>query len=416
MKTSAKDRATLRRLAGELAEIAALPIHQQTIVGWSRINSLKKGKPMVWINEIPWHEMNVNDELTLQTSDPFLRSVEEQLRMILYQWLHMPGDMVVEGVFYCPLVVHNTGFGITEDVDIAKTDEASTVVSRHFHLQIQEEADLEKIKTPQVTYDAAATERNYQCLVDAFGDLLPIVKRGAPGFWFAPWDELIRWWGVQEAMMDLVNRPELVHHAMDRLVNAYLAGLDQYEEQNLLALNNTNVRIGSGGLGYTDELPQPDFSPAHVRTQDLWGCATAQIFSGVSPKMHMEFALQYELRWLKRFGLNYYGCCEPLDFKVEMLKAVPNLRKISMSPWIDPDRAVKNMGDRYVFSLKPNPAVFAEDVWHPEKARAELRSVLEKARGCIVEVIMKDISTVRYKPQRLWEWAEIAREETARFA
>jgi len=216
--------------------------------------------------------------------------------------------------------------------------------------------------------------------------------------------------------MDMVNRPELVHRAIDRLVNAYLARLDQYEEQNLLALNNTNVRVGSGGLGYTDELPQPDFDPAHIRAKDLWGCATAQIFSGVSPKMHMEFALQYELRWLRRFGLNYYGCCEPLDLKVEMLKVVPNLRKISMSPWIDPDRAVKNVGDRYVFSFKPNPAVFAEDVWHPEKARAELRNVLEKARGCIVEVIMKDISTVRYQPQRLWEWAKIARKETERFA
>jgi hypothetical protein len=27
-----------------------------------------------------------------------------------------------------------------------------------------------------------------------------------------------------------------------------------------------------------------------------------------------------------------------------------------------------------------------------------------------VELIMKDISTVRYDPRRLWEWAEIAME------
>jgi len=411
-----KDRSILRQLAGQLAEIASLPVHQETIQGWKRANDLQRGKPMIWINEIPWHEMNVDDELTLQTSDLFLREVEGQLRMTRYQWRHMPGDMVVEGVFYCPLVIQDTGFGITEDVDTVKTDDASSVVSRRFHLQIQREEDLEKIRTPHVAYDAEATERNYQSLVGLFGDILPIVKRGAPGFWFAPWDELIRWWGVQEAMVDMVNRPELVHHAMDRLVNAYLSRLDQYEALGLLSLNNTNVRIGSGGLGYTDELPQRDFRPAYVRTRDLWGCATAQIFSGVSPKMHMEFALQYELRWLRRFGLNYYGCCEPLDLKVDMLKVVPNLRKISMSPWIDPDRAVANMGDRYVFSYKPNPAVFAEDNWHPEKARAELESLLAKARGCIVEVIMKDISTVRYKPQRLWEWAAMAREVTEAYA
>jgi len=36
--------------------------------------------------------------------------------------------------------------------------------------------------------------------------------------------------------------------------------------------------------------------------------------------------------------------------------------------------------------------------------------------GCPVELILKDISTVRYEPQRLWEWEDIARrvvEETA---
>jgi len=216
--------------------------------------------------------------------------------------------------------------------------------------------------------------------------------------------------------MDLIERPELVHQAMDRLGSAYLCRLDQYEALNLLSLNNDNVRVGSGGYGYSDELPQPDSDPAHVRPVDLWGCATAQIFSAVSPEMHVEFALQYERRWLERFGLNYYGCCEPLHHKVDILKSVPNLRKISMSPWIDVDEAVENVGDQYVFSLKPSPAVFAEDDWNPERARRELRETLEKARGCVVEVIMKDISTVRYEPQRLWEWAGIAMEVTDEFA
>jgi len=111
--------------------------------------------------------------------------------------------------------------------------------------------------------------------------------------------------------MDLHDRPELVHKAIDKLVNAYLSVLDQFEEQNLLTLNNAFHRVGSGGLGYTDELPQPDYDPAHVRAKDLWGSGAAQIFSDVSPRMHWEFSLQYELRWMSRFGLTYYGCCDP---------------------------------------------------------------------------------------------------------
>ena len=36
--------------------------------------------------------------------------------------------------------------------------------------------------------------------------------------------------------------------------------------------------------------------------------------------------------------------------------------------------------------------------------------------SCYVELIMKDISTVRYRPQRLWEWAAIASEAANTFA
>ena len=28
--------------------------------------------------------------------------------------------------------------------------------------------------------------------------------------------------------------------------------------------------------------------------------------------------------------------------------------------------------------------------------------------GCPLELILKDISTVRYEPQRLWEWSDLA--------
>lgn len=411
-----KDRAVLRQLAEKKAEIAALPVQKERAEMWRRLNDLKKVKPMVWVNEIPWHEMDVNGELEIQSSHPLCRQVELELRRTIYQWEHLPGDMVVEGKIYSPLVIHDTGFGITEEADIVKTDERSGIVSRGFHPQIQSEEDLGKIKMPQVTHDAKASERNYQLLVDIVGDILPVEKRGIPGSWFAPWDELVRWWGVQEALTDLVMRPELVHQAMDRLVNAYLHRLDQWEQLNLLSLNNDNVRVGSGGYGYTSQLPQDDFNPDHVRPIDLWGCATAQIFSEVSPAMHEEFALQYEKRWLERFGLTYYGCCEPLHLKIGILRSIPNLRKISMSPWVNIDKAAEEMGSDYVFSYKPNPAVLARDIWNPDLARQALRQALEKTQDCIVEIIMKDISTVRYEPQRLWEWTQIAAEETERFA
>ncbi|RKX31902.1 MAG: hypothetical protein DRP71_12740 [Verrucomicrobia bacterium] len=402
------DRSILRNLAERQAEIAGLPIHTETIAEWKRLNANKPGRPMVWINEIPWHEMDVDGELTLQCSDPFCRSVEETLRRTLYQWNHMRGDMVVEARFDSPLVIHDSGFGIDEDVDIEITDHRSGIVSREFHNQIDCEKDIEKIRRPVLSHDEEASEKDFQRLNDCFGDILTIEKTGIVHRWFAPWDELIRWWDVQQAMMDLILRPELVHMAMDRLVTAHLCRLGQWRELNLLTYREGNHRVGSGGMGLADELPSEGFDPDHVRTMDQWGCATAQIFCDVSPEMHEEFALQYERRWLEQFGLNYYGCCEPLHGKVDILRSIPRLRKISTSPWADVAKMVENTGSDYVLSHKPTPAIFAEDAWNPEQGRRRLSEALEKADGVAIEVIMKDISTVRNEPRRLWEWAEMA--------
>jgi hypothetical protein len=40
----------------------------------------------------------------------------------------------------------------------------------------------------------------------------------------------------------------------------------------------------------------------------------------------------------------------------------------------------------------------------------DLKDTMEKCKrhGCIVQFILKDLSTVKYQPQRLHEWAEIA--------
>jgi hypothetical protein len=137
----------------------------------------------------------------------------------------------------------------------------------------------------------------------------------------------------------------------------------------------------------------------------MWGCSNAQIFSSVSPEMHWEFAIEHDLRWLKRFGLTYYGCCEPLDNKSDILSRIPNLRKVSVSSWVNIRNAVEGLGDKYVLSRKPSPAIFIS--WDPEEAKRQLTEFQDIAKGCNTEYIMKDISTVKYQPQRLWEWAEL---------
>ncbi len=417
IKLDRRDIEILRALASDLAVVAALPVHREKAELWRRLNDLESARPMVWINEICWHEMNVNDELTLRCSHPWARDQERDLRRTLYQWRHLPADMIVSDFLASPLLFHSTDFGIREDVDIVATDAASDVVSRHFKVQIEDWPDLEKIKMPVVSHNERATELHYQAMCEVYQGIMPVKKVGQTHIWFTPWDYLIRWWGIERAMMDLIERPDLVHAAVDRMVDAWMVELDQFEQQNLLSLDYSNIRVGSGGYGYTSQLPGKNFDPNHVKPHNMWGCSNAQIFSEVSPKMHWEFALQHDLRWLQRWGLTYYGCCEPLSGKIDLLRRIPNLRKISTSPWCKIKPMLEQVGGDYVLSRKPNPAIFAEDTWHPDRARADLVEFVETAAGrCHIEFIMKDISTVRYEPQRLWDWSRIAMEVAEEFA
>ena len=390
MPIATTDKDILRSLGMRIAEIANLPIQSQRRELARRIDNLEQVKPMVHIYQEPWSELGAEGELDLHCDDAFCREVEINLRRTLYKWEHCQGDMIMSGEMVQPYCIRDTGFGIREDVDIQRTDPGNDVVSRHFNIQISEEADIQKIKFPEVTHDAAQTEEGFQKRCEIFDGVLHVSKRGVGQLWFTPWDDLVRWTGIQEILMDLALRPDYVHALIERLVSAWMCRLDQYESLGLLA--------------------RP--------CREMWGTGAAQIFSEVSPEMHEEFALRHEARWYSRFGKSYYGCCEPLHNKVDVVKRnIPNLRKISMSPWIAFDKAVKNVGSGMVFAWKPNPAVFASEAWNPQAIRKDMRERLRQAHdgGCVVEIHMKDISTVHHQPRRLWEWARIAAEVTAEY-
>ncbi|MFA7637264.1 MAG: hypothetical protein WCX81_05840 [Monoglobales bacterium] len=392
----------LRALAREKAEIAKDPRQAENIKLWSATNDNKMTKPPIYIYQLPWNEMDYEDELTLQTTDPYLREIELKLRREIYCWKHLPGNMVVTDVFECPIVFHNSGFGISEDVDVVKTDDTSDVASRHFNIQIRGMDDIHKIKEPVITVDHEQTQKNFDLLQEIFGDILKVEKTGIKGVWFAPWDNLIRLTGIEEAMMDLILQPEYIDKLVERYVDVSLIMLERYKELGLWASNNDNVCVGSGGYGYCSDLEPADQHRENTPTSQIWGCGNAQIFSEVSEKMHWDFSLKHELRWLEKFGLTYYGCCEPLQNKMDILQKIPNLRKVSMSPWSKIDKVVDMVGKKYVLSCKPSPAIFAEDTFRPEQAKADILDILTKANGASLELIMKDVSTVRYQPQRVW--------------
>jgi hypothetical protein len=403
----------LRDLARDYAEIASQPANAVRRERWRALNDLESCRPLIWINEICWNEMDVDGELSLRTADPVCRRIETALRRTIYQWRHMPGDMVVEPVFPSPMILRNSGFGIEVEAEVSETQKDREIASRRFHNQLGLDGDIAKIRDPVVELDRARTRDFRQFYERVFEGLMPVETRGCSGFWFAPWDEIVFWMGAQEVLLGLVDRPDFMHALIDRLCGAYISGLRQFEALGLLARNDCNVRIGSGAYGYTNDLAAVGQA---VKPLGMWGSATAQIFGSVSPAMHREFGIEYEKRWLELFGLAYYGCCEPLHDKIGILESLPNLRKISISPWADVAAAAELMSGRYVMSLKPNPAILAAETFDEEAARAELGTKLQAARSCNVEIVLKDLSTLHQEPQRLWRWARIASELAEKYS
>jgi hypothetical protein len=386
-----KDRELLRQLGESLREAAADPVNIERRRVCQRVDQLQKSRPSITIFQEPWHELNNNGDLDIHCTDPFCQGLELDLRRTLYKWRHYPGDMTVSAESVQSYCIHNTGFGIDEDVDVVRTDPRGDVVSRHFNIQIKDERDIAKIKAPVITHDAAATEEGYRKRCDIFDGILTVRKAGTGSFWFAPWDFLVRLTGVQEVLMDLVERPDYVHQAMSHLVDCWLVMLKQYEDQNLLS------------------------APA----ADLTVSGAAQIFSEVSPEMHGEFALRHEARFYRHFGRVHYGCCEPLHNKVDLCaRYLPNMYQISMSPWVDFKKGCEAVRDRFVFGWRPNPAFLAHDHWDRDLIRRYLDEKLAMAadHGCVVAIYLKDISTVHNEPHRLTEWDAIAKECVSKYA
>ncbi len=410
-----RDVPILRELAGRVAGIAALPEQKQRRGLWRGVNDLqRKTAVIIKHDEVPWNEMNVDGELDLKTSGSLSQPMELEFRRVIYHWEHMRCDMVVEPVLPSWLAIFDEGFGLEVSEDLipqraTESSEPSGFVAAHrYRPQIRDEKDIEKLRDPKITHNEEISTLLYEARRQVVGDILEVRKYGILNPTFALWDDLVTLWGPQELLIDLIERPDLVRQGIARYAGVWSKRLDLYEELGLVSWDGGNYFTGAGGQGYTGDLPGDDYDPGRVKLSNIWGHCTAQIFGSVSPAMHQEFALRYELPLMRRFGLQYYGCCEPLHDRIPMLRAIPNLRKISMSPWADLEKGAAQIGNDYVLSVKPNPAMFAGDSWDPARVRGCFEDIFEKTRGLSVEIIMKDISTVGGKPRCLWEAADIA--------
>ena len=278
-----KDREILRDLAKQVAEVASLPVMAERTATWKRHNALQRVRPMILVfPEGSWRELLPGSALAC--TDEKARGIEWNLRARLYQHEHIHHDLPIEKDWTVGRAISNTGWGM-EARHIPSTDPTG---AWKFDPIIHTPDDLEKLKLPEVRVDDEATKGNLAEAQDLFGDILDVQLKGVAHVSFHLMGLYCQLRGLEQVMLDMYENPKMLHDAMAFLEEGNRRLVEQYIKLNLFSLNNDGTYHSSGGVGYTDELPKPDYDPNRIRPCDMWSSAEAQEMALVSPAQHVD--------------------------------------------------------------------------------------------------------------------------------
>ncbi len=392
-----KDKEIIRELAKRYMELATDEKQRKMNERMKATNDLKLVRPPVLIDEIPWYQMDIDGELTCLCEDPTAQRVETFFRRALYRRKYFKADTILEPFYRVTMAYDSTGLGLTWKDEIRRTDDTNNIVSHSYEDLLEDEENLELIKIPTFTARPDKDERAMAFYTDLLGDAMPVKLCGRGYLYDAAWDKIVRYRGMEAVIYDFYDRPEYLHAIRQRFLDIVRAEMDFVEKH----------------LHVDPTAPVLHCTPAAVSglAEDGWKATwyrtMAQGFSDVSPAMHEEFDINYSLQIAERYAYTYYGCCEPLDRKLDVIFKIPNLRKIGVAPWAREEIMAERLGGKYVYARKPNPAhvAIATD---PEVIRRETEKTVKlcQQHGCPAELVLKDISTVSHRPENLIVWAQ----------
>lgn len=404
-----EDVVILRSLGEARRQAASDPVMSERRRLWKAHAACRGERPMV-LAEIGGVLNEVLPDSTLQCQEKWAQGIERQLRNVLYEYERLQDDHVVEPWLNINWFFFESDYGV--QVAKHRGDNQERLGSYTWEPPIQDlDKDFSKLHPRYFSVDREGTQEFKQVLDKVFAGVLPVRIRGSFYWTLGMTWKAIDLVGLDRLMLAMYDNPTGVHRLMAFLRDDHQAMLNWLEEEQLYSLNNEDDYVGSGTVGYTDELPQPGWQPDEpVRARDLWALSESQETVGVSPKMFEEFIFPYQLPVISRFGLSYYGCCEPVDKRWHLLKLIPNLRRLSVSPWSDQQKMAQNLGRNYIYCRKSHPGLVSTSDWDEERIKDDLRTTLKAAQGCNLEIVMKDVHTVASQPWRLQRWVTLARQ------
>ncbi len=417
-----QDRNRIRVFAKRWMEIACDPVMAERKRQWTAVHDLQQEKPMLLI-ETSCIEGFI-DEKELVCEHPVLRGVERQMLRSIRQFEEVGDDIVLEPYYRLGWEIEEPDYGVEVEIRPGLTDEGQTSLGYSFNHPLQKPDDFQKLRKRTTAVNRDKTLAYKGLLEDVMGDIMPIRlgnydplcpiegdDEWVGMFFFALTWQVFRFIGNDNLLLWVYDHPDTIHKLMEYMVEDRLRTFRFLEKEKLLVPNTDNQMAGPRFYGYVSDLPGPDYSD-DVTLKHCWGWPESQESMIISPVMYKEFVLPYYARLAKEFGLVYYGCCEPVDDRIDMLiDAVPNLRAVSISGWADFDFMAEKLGKEIVYSRKPTPAYMSGSSPDWDLMRKDMRKTYEatKRNGCNTELLIRDLYTVGGDRKRLREWTDMVK-------
>ena len=411
------DKIRLVGLAHKVKEISEKPLQAQRRENWRKLNSLKMSRPMVNVNYFMWWQEVFDDASTLKCTHPAARKAErDMLELIFHDRI---GDDTVIEPWITMKCVYGAPYINTPDagddhfalnawgLEFKRTQMTTQGGSWTFAPTIEKLSDFEKMQKPFHIIDEAATAQNYNYVNDAIGEIIGVVVDRGPmirTYSGSLLHDLVKLRGYEQMLMDIYENPEWLHEVLGFMEDGVHDLHEECEKAGDLRLINTFNQT----MTYCEELADPSPDTKSVKRKQLWHFFEGQEFDCVSPKDTDEFCIAYHKRMAKEYGMIAYGCCEDLTKKIPYLKQIPNLRVIAVAPWANVAQCAEQIGENYVMSYRPNPSEVISNGFDRKYVKKFLKDGLKEAKGCNIEINLKDVKTIKKDLGAMEEWVKTA--------
>ena len=389
---TSKDSERLRNLAGRYAELATGEVMDQRREKWRLHNGLQERTVPFQIED----NGSYFDDLTppLECEDAHCRNLEAQLLHRLTAYERIDDDRIIPNRFVVDWCTSTTE--ACDELKLTRADNGhGSTLGYETNKPIQNiDADLGKLKKRTMTLDREETDRRLRVAEEAFAGLLPVVVgRVSSAYSSGITNKAVHLMGMQALYLEMAMNPEAVHRLFGFLAEDNLA-LGQWEEdQGLLTLNHDGNQGYCSGSGlYSDETSQADGDP--VVSTDRFGYLESQESAGISAAMFDEFLMPHLTKLAAKFKLLHFGCCEAVHNLMPILERLPNLRKVSVTPWCDLDILVANCSKNVIWSRKPVPLKLCGTTFAPDDLQEHFQETLDAGKDHFVEFVYRDTNTL----------------------